>query len=277
MKLSLTITFSILLFSYTVFSQNGYLFKYNFNPNKTYTQTIDQKENSEITYMGDSTFNAKLKQNKLKSYESSENIQHIEAFINTDSLLNDSIFKIIIQFTKTLNNNSSIISNGTKIFAHCNINKFFPIIDSFSLLSKTKDNDQTLLEIAKSAIINIDFPKKSLNIGEFFLRTYPIPVSWNNNEQVIISVGTGYKLLSVDKGIATFEIKQIYKINLGKSKIPATITGEGKGILLFDIQENFYTKYELNTKLIYKVKKDNYTVQTSTTNNLTHQVSISKK
>jgi hypothetical protein len=277
MKIFIPVLIFISHFSLPAFSQNGTVFYYNFKPNHTYLQTIDQKENSETLYSGDSAFTAKMKLYKLKDFENSENTQHIEASINTDSLINDSSFKMAIEFTKTSANNNPIVSNGTKIFAHCKTTTFFPIIDSISILAKSNDNDATLIELAKSVILNIDFPEKKLAVGEVFFKSYPVPFSSTSNEPVMVSVGTGYKLLSIDKGIAKFEIKQVYKINLGKPKIPSTISGEGKGTMLFDIKENFFTAYELHTKLVYKVKKENYTIQTTTSNSLTHYITIGKK
>ena len=267
----------LILVNLHAFSQNGFEFKYNFKPNKIYTQTIDLKENTEILYLGDSAFNAKLKQHKLQKQQTSEDVQHFETIISTDSLVHDSIFKLTLEFIKTLENNNPILSSGTKLFAHCNTVKFQPFVDSVSVLAKSKNNDQAIIEISKSAILNIDFPKTPLSIGKSFFKTYPVPIALSEDVQFIVNVGTGYKLLSIDNGIALFEIKQIYKINLGQSKIPATITGEGKGNLLFDMNENYYTKYELNTKLIYKVKKEKYTVQNTTSTTLKHQIVISKK
>ena len=277
MKKIIPILIFISHFSLPAFSQNGTLFKYNFKPNHTYIQNIDQKESSEILYSGDSAFKAKMKLHKLKDFETSENTQRIVASINTDNLTNDSSFKMTLEFTETAANNNPIVSSGTKLFAHCKSNKFFPIIDSISILGKTDDNDEKVIELAKSAILNIDFPEKKLDVGQVFFKSYPVPYSSKDNETVMVSVGTGYKLLSIEKGIAKFEIKQVYKINLGKSKIPASISGEGKGTMLYDIKEDFYTAYELHTKLVYKVKKENYTIQTTTSNTLTHYITIGKK
>ncbi len=267
----------ILLSQLPVFSQNGSVFNYRFKPNRTYIQTVELREISETKYSGDSLFRLKVKENKLKEFESTENLQHIETVIKTDGLVNDTNYKITFEFTKPLYNNTPIVPLGTKLFAHCSTRKFMPTIDSVSNLEITKDKSKPLIDLARSIILNIEFPEKRMTKGEVFFKTYPITFPGKDNELIIVLVGTGYKLLKIEKGIATFEIKQIYKINPGITKIKPSISGEGNGILLYDINENFYTKYDLNTKFVFSVKKENYTIQTTTTSNLSHTVKIVTK
>ena len=271
---------ALLLFTLPLFavSQNSALFKYNFEPNHSYIQNIDQKENNEIAYLGDSLFTQRLRENKLKSYESSESLQHIETLIKTDSIINDSIFRMVLEFTKTEDKNKKpIVSKGSRLSAHCNTHRFFPLIDSVSVLGKTKDNSQTIIELSKAAILKFDFPENELTIGEVFYRKYPALFPGKDNEQIVVTVVTGYKLLKIENGIGKFDIRQVYKINLGRSKVRPTITAEGKGTMYFDIKEHFYTKYELNTKLVYSVKREKYTVQTTTNSTVNQKVIINEK
>lgn len=274
MKRIFTIIIFISQISLEASSQNGAAFKYRFKPKRIYIQLIDQKEKSETTYKVDSSFKEKLKENKLKEFDSSENVQHIETRISTDHLLNDSIFKMTIEFTKTLNNNKPILSNNLKLFTHCNTNLFLPKIDSISNPLFANNNSDLILELTKKALLQIDFPEKKLAIGEAFYKTYPLTFPGKDNELIVVYVGTGYKLLKIENGIAMFEIKQFYKINLGASKVRPIITTEGSGKLFYDIKENFYREYYLNTKFVYKVKKENYTVETTSTSNISNKAII---
>ncbi|MFI5222315.1 MAG: hypothetical protein ACHQK8_08320, partial [Bacteroidia bacterium] len=135
----------------------------------------------------------------------------------------------------------------------------------------------SIFEFYETTFPNIDYPVNKLKPGESFYNTVPMKIPVENSDPVRFIVITGYRLTHVENGLAFFEVKQVYKINLKKGKINPEVSGEGKGDLVFDLQNNYFKKFELRTSLRYLVKQKNYKVTATTTSMIVQRATILKK
>lgn len=267
----------IIQFQFFAIAQEGYLFKFKLKPQHEYLLTVNQNTHTEIVYQGDAEFMKKLKAKGIKTPEKNDNSQFVQSKMTTTDVYNDTAFKIEIDFLRTADNDGKeMIPSGSKIFGHCELNKL-PIIDSVMMSGVASRSNNNLMSVFQTAILQVDFPEVKIKIGDVFANQFPITIPQKEHEPAKVNVVTKYRLLKVSESTATFEIMQFYRMDIGKQKIPGTITGEGKGVFVYDMKSDFYKSYELNSTLVYVVKKDNSFVETISKSKLTHESKIIKK
>jgi hypothetical protein len=275
MKKTVAILYFLLSILFNAVAQQVYKFEYK--PNRVYIQSTLQKIHSEIKYEGTKEQMKKLEEKEIKNPEISEDIQKIDIQTTIGKLKKDSSFILSIEFLKTADKNENeLVPAGSKMFGYCILKKS-PIIDSVFVNGVIKLEKKSMKQIFETTVLHIPFPEKKITVGDVFYSTIPLNFPLEENKTAYITIGTAYKLKEIKNGIAIFEINQLYKMNLGKAKYPYKINGRGSGILFYNLKENFYHKYELNSELIYKIEYDNFTVEATTTTNYIQKASVTSK
>ncbi len=275
MKKIVAILYFLLAILFKPVAQQVYKFEYK--PNRVYVQSTIQKIHSEIRYEGTKEQMKKLSEKEIINPEISEDIQKIDIQTITNKLKKDSSFLISIEFLKTADKNENeLVPAGSRMFGYCVLKKS-PMVDSVFINGVIKIEKKSMKQIFETTVLHIPFPEKKLIVGDVFYSTIPLNFPLDENKTAYITIGTAYKLKEIKNEIAIFEIDQLYKMNLGKAKYPYKINGKGSGVLFYNLKENFYHKYELNSELIYKIEYDNFTVEATTTTNYTQKASVTSK
>ena len=98
----------------------------------------------------------------------------------------------------------------------------------------------------------IKFPETSLRIGESFDQKFPmqIPVpGFSPGKEVLV---TNYKLVEIKGNNAIFDILQHVTLDVVDDKAGVSTTGEGFGVLEFDMISNTITRHEAELTMTMK-------------------------
>lgn len=256
-------------------TQNELKFKVKYNPETNYNQTIEQTSSSSIDYNGSEDFLKKIKEKGIENPTITNTNSHIESVFKTGKLTDGTSFPLTVEFVKMeRSDGKKLVPVGTLIYGHGSIENM-PTLDS--IVSKGLDETfkKTLLQTMQSTFSQLSFPEKKVRVGESFSTESPlsIPIAGNVLEMTII---TSYKLLSIINGIADFDISESYKMNTNISKYTIDGTGTGNGKIIYDISNNFYLKYQLNTDMTMNTKLDNFGLIVNTKSGIVQTTKITK-
>jgi len=232
-------------------------FKVQYKPETKYSQTIEQTSHSEMTYSGSEEFLQKLKDKGVQNPTITDNTSKIESVFKTGELSDGTNFPLTMEFVKTTSSDGKKdIPDGTIIYGHGSIGNL-PTLDSIVSNGLDEEFKKTLLQAMQSTFSQLSFPEKRVKVGENFSRESPlsIPIA---GVTVEMTITTNYKLLSITNGIGDFDVSQVYTMKSTITKYPIKATGSGKGKLLYDVSNNYYLKYQIDTEMGMNMKLDNF-------------------
>jgi hypothetical protein len=218
----------ILFISLNSYCQESYNFECVIHPEKTYSLEMN------ISSINETTINNETKK--------SESITNVKRVTTTDKANQEGLFPATMKFgnikvigdgKEALNPVSNTIIKG--LLAKDNKFKIDTIINP-NLDLQTKN---ALKSVFKELKPDIDFPKKSLKIGDSFEHKIPTNIPLNG-EQIKVLITKTFTLKSVTKNIAEFTLTEKITLNMPSENI--TASGEGNGIVEFNIAENQIVK-----------------------------------
>lgn len=265
------------LVSASSFAKNELVLKVKYKPETTYSQTIEQNTQTEMSYSGTEDFLNKLKDQGMVNPTINTLQSKIEALLKTEKLVNDTLFPLTIEFVKSTSlDGKKAIPDGTIIYGHSTI-KSMPTLDS--IVSKDMDESikKSVLPMMQSMFSQIPFPEdKLVKVGEGFSMETPLTLPMPGMS-LDMNITTYYKLLSIDKGIGNFDISQTYTVKSALSGFDVTATGNGKGTLAYDIKKEFYSNYKVDLDIVMSMKKDLFTINIKTKTGVAQTIEISKR
>lgn len=238
-------------------TKNELTFKVQYKPKTKYSQTIEQTSHSEMKYSGSEEFLQKIKDKGVQNPTLTDKTSKIESVFKTGKLTDGTNFPLTMEFVKTTSSDGKKdIPDGTIIYGHGSIVSM-PTLDS--IVSKGLDDKfkKTLLQTMQSTFSQLSFPEKKVKVGESFSRESPlsIPIA---GVIIEMTITTNYKLLNITNDIADFEVSQIYTMKSNITKYTINATGSGKGKLLYDVSNNYFLKYQIDTEMGMNVKLENF-------------------
>ena len=191
--------------------------------------------------------------------------------IKTGSAKPDNFFPIALSYknivsTKTLNGNETPDAPnpllGQTIYGRYSLDGKMQI-DSMSGKSMDDQFKNSIKTVIDNLVNQIHFPDKPLSIGETFTQQVPfnLPLGGMNmqfNIQII------YKLISIDKESAYFDIDESLNFDMSTQKDGKTMqgdgTGKGDGKLVYNIANNFPTSMNTNLNFNFKMQTGALTI-----------------
>jgi hypothetical protein len=240
------IFFSILITSYC-YSQETFSFHCKVHPEKTYSLQMD------ISSINETTVNNKTTK--------SQSISRITRVTSTKKANKNGQFPTTMKFGEVI-----VSGDGKEVLSPLSktiISGLLSEDNKFNIDTIINPNLNEPTKIAvKSAFKDlkpdIDFPKNPLKIGDSFEHKMPmiIPV---NGEQVKILITKVFTLKSVINNTAEFTVNEIISLNMESLNISAS--GEGNGVVEFNISENQIVKDKSNFTININIKKDKIDVK----------------
>ena len=239
-----------LLTSLTSCGQKTFQFESKVNPERTYTLTMNMSSTNQVNYL---TENPELKDKSVKSNSSTQ----MTRILTTKKAIENGRIPAIMEYGKIISmangNKTENIISGTLVKGAYLNNKFeVDQVVSDQINKKTKESIKYALENVKP---DIDFPKKSLKIGDSFEHKMPMTIPVEGTTPVKIDLIKIFTLKSVNDNIAVFNLKEKIQLNTEIEQTNVEGKGDGSGIVEFDIKENQIIKdiakftYELNIKM----------------------------
>lgn len=251
---------SFIISSLTCSAQEGVTFKAYFKPNKIYKTTITAFLKSEVDFSGNQEIIDKMKASgtsipMIMSVSSELITATTTGEYSADMSLPAKIVYEKMTAAQKLNDKETTGDQPTSgliiMGFYTTENKL--VIDT--MISKTMDN--TAMKIFRSTIDivpqQIKFPETPLKIGESFEQKLPmkIPVAGLRSAGVVTI--TNYKLVEIKGAKAIFDVLSNITMDVADNKAGISATGEGFGVLEFDIINNMVTRDESELTMIMKM------------------------
>jgi hypothetical protein len=230
---------------------------------------------TEVRYEGKEKAMNKLRSMGIKNPNVMSRESQSVMVLKTEKVL-DSYIPVKLEIVKSTGSNGQteisqgICVNGESVGG--NMPEFSSIVSG-----KPADIDeQALLQSLASNFSRLGLPEKRLNIGEQFTveSTLTIPMEKSHVE---IAVSTIYKLTSVTKGVAIFDITQNYEMNQLRMDNSFNGTGGGQGKLTYNAGSNMVTSLELKSKLEINKKLENFLFILKTNSEFAQKIEVAKK
>ena len=126
-----------------------------------------------------------------------------------------------------------------------------------------EDTKKILIESIKQfSAIDTDFPKEGLKIGDSFDIVIPYKQSIPNAGDIEMKMNVKYTLLKVEKEEAYFDM--LIDFVMGDKNVKnmdLSASGDGKGFLLFDMKNNYFTSQNIDMTINLKLKTELLTLE----------------
>ena len=250
---------SFIITSLTCSAQDGVTFKAHFKPNKIYKTTIITFLKSEVDFSGNQEIIEKMKASGTNIPMIMSVSSEMITTTTTGEYADDMSFpaKIVygkVTATQKLNDKET---TGEQPFSGLIVMGFYNKENKLEIDTMISDTmDAKAMKIFKTTLDalpqQIKFPETSLRIGESFDQKFPmqIPVpGFSPGKEVLV---TNYKLVEIKGNNAIFDILQHVTLDVVDDKAGVSTTGEGFGVLEFDMISNTITRHEAELTMTMK-------------------------
>ena len=248
-----------------VFGQEKrYFFKYEFQPNSKYLIKLKTDMDGGYKFVGSKEVIDKIGMNEVKMKMN----MNMGSTISTQKKQDNKI-PFVLEYTDYI---SEAEINGEKV------NRKIPIqgvklsgdiVNGKKMEVKNVEgniNEETkkiLVESIKQfSAIDTDFPKEGLKIGDSFDVVVPYKQSIPNAGDIEMKMNVKYKLLKVEKEEAYFDM--LIDFVMGDKNVKnmdLSASGNGKGFLLFDMKNNYFTSQNIDMTINLKLKTELLTLE----------------
>ena len=247
MKKVFSVLFIVFIISVGAFAQRQVHLAMRYQPQHKYAGSTDQITNMEIGFHSESADGQKALEKAMGGESPVKKTvnAHSETMTQAGKLFKDSLFSIKTVFTKVQTaDGSSPIPIGTAVYS-TGSKSGQVTFESLAADGMDSELKEKLLPMLKSILQQVVVPEHNAKIGETFSFETPLtfPISGFTLD---FTISTDYILKSISNGMAYFDIKQKYVMKSESVAIPITATGTGSGTMSYDIDNSYFSKYELS-------------------------------
>ncbi len=238
-------------------SQEEISFKVGYLPNHTYTLNQKQISENEVTYIASEDILQKLKENGIENPTIAKDTTILKSRSKTGAL-NGNEFPIAIALLESTN---PTLVPGTNFYGKSIDEK--TRIDSISSSVLTIEQKNTLLNVMESMMNQIKYPNRTLKVGESFEQKNPmsLPIA---NFTIEMEINSIYTLKKVENGFGHFDLDQTYRLTSEIEGHEMVLDGSGKGQIEYDIKNEFFSKFFLETEMDFKMQLDVFSIDLQT-------------
>ena len=247
-----------------VFGQEKrYFLKYEFQPNSKYLIKYKTDMDGEYKFVGSKEVIDKIGMDGVKMTINSD----IESAISTQKKQGNNV-PFILEYTKyfykaEINGetvNRKIPLQGVKLIGDIVNGKKMEVKNVEGNINE--DTKKILIESIKQfSAIDTDFPKEGLKIGDSFDVVVPYKQSTQMGD-IEMKMNIKYTLLKVEKEEAYFDM--LIDFVMGDKNVKnmdLSASGDGKGFLLFDMKNNYFTSQNIDMTINLKLKTELLTLE----------------
>ena len=259
--------FILLLFitsaSFVFGQEKRYFFKHEFQPNSKYLIKYKTDMDGGYKFVGSKEVIDKIGMDGVKMTINSD----IESTISTQKKQGNNV-PFILEYTKyfykaEINGetvNRKIPLQGVKLIGDIVNGKKMEVKN---VEGNIDENTKKILieSIKQFSTIDTDFPKEGLKIGDSFDVVVPYKQSTQMGD-IEMKMNIKYKLLKVEKEEAYFDM--LIDFVMGDKNVKnmdLSASGDGKGFLLFDMKNNYFTNQNIDMTINLKLKTEILTLE----------------
>ena len=247
-----------------VFGQEKrYFFKYEYHPNSKYLIKYKTDMDGGYKFVGSKEVIDKIGMDGVKMTINSD----IESTISTQKKQGNNV-PFILEYTKyfykaEINGetvNRKIPLQGVKLIGDIINGKKMEVKNVEGNINE--DTKKILIEsIKRFSAIDTDFSKEGLKIGDSFDMVIPYKQSTQMGD-IEMKMNIKYTLLKVEKEEAYFDMLVDFVMGDKNVKnMDLSASGDGKGFLLFDMKNNYFTSQNIDMTINLKLKTELLTLE----------------
>lgn len=275
MKKTILLLFILVNFLCGAQSNDEVIFKVRYNPSTKYNFNTEEKTHMQLKYIGSDEFLKNLKAKGIKNPKITNKKTNIVSICTTGKLYDSLNFPLTLEFVEmSSSNGKNEIPDRYLIYGHCPTDKM-PTFDSVGSVGQSEEFKKKFIQVAQNLLSQLSFPEKRVKVGDTFALQSPVSIPFAG-AALEMSITTHYTLLKIKNGIAIFDISQVYTVKSSTSEYDMKGTGTGKGKLLYDIANNYYSKYQMDIGMALNMKLSNFELDEKTKYESTQTSKISK-
>ena len=247
-----------------VFGQEKrYFFKYEFQPNSKYLIKLKTDMDGGYKLVGSKEVIDKIGMNEVKMKMN----MNMGSTISTQKKQDNKI-PFVLEYTDYISEaeingekvNRKIPIQGVKLSGDIVNGKKMEVKNIEGNIDE--DTKKILIESIKQfSAIDTDFPKEGLKIGDSFDVVVPYKQSTQMGD-IEMKMNIKYTLLKVEKEEAYFDM--LIDFVMGDKNVKnmdLSASGDGKGFLLFDMKNNYFTSQNIDMTINLKLKTELLTLE----------------
>ena len=248
-----------------VFGQEKrYFLKYEFQPNSKYLIKLKTDMDGGYKFVGSKEVIDKIGMNEVKMKMN----MNMGSAISTQKKQDNKI-PFVLEYTDYISEaeingekvNRKIPIQGVKLSGDIINGKKMEVKNVEGNINE--DTKKILIESIKQfSAIDTDFPKEGLKIGDSFDMVIPYKQSIPNAGDIEMKMNVKYTLLKVEKEEAYFDM--LIDFVMGDKNVKnmdLSASGDGKGFLLFDMKNNYFTSQNIDMTINLKLKTELLTLE----------------
>lgn len=275
MKISFLLILLLMNFSCTNPPQDTVTFKIQYQPEKTYHHISERTTNSFIKFAGSEKSLQRLKAMGRENPTFSNKKSHTQWVLKTGKLIDGIDFPVSVEYVITASNEGEKGSPVKASFYGKILGDNLPEFDSIVSDGLDEKDKTTLLQSLQNTFTQLSFPERKVKIGEQFTIENPSSIPMEGST-IDMEVSTTYKLISIAKGIAHFDISQRYVLNpkLKDNSLHGSVSGQGH--LVYDMAHTIVLNYNLDTEMNISKKLDSFEFDLKTKSGIIETTSVSE-
>jgi hypothetical protein len=241
-------------FFLAVSAQEQLDFKVAYQPERSYLMNQIQITENVIKYIGSEEVLQNLAANGVQNPTIQRDSTVLKSTFNTGKL-DGNRFSVEIEM---LESTSPIITAGTKFFG-ASVDGVIHL-DSIGSSTIQSEMKSALIDVMESMFSQIELPDTTVAVGDIFMHSTPIsiPVGQMTMDMDIKSY---YTLKEIKDEIGYFDLRQDYVAKTVVEGTEMDIEGSGEGYLHFDIEKEMFSKFFLETEMVFVMELEPFTME----------------
>jgi hypothetical protein len=237
-------------------AQKAIVFKMKYLPNHSYAMATGMTMKFDVNLSGNEDIIEKLKTQGITQPMKATMVMSLSGNTKTGQAAADEVFPMTVTYkldsmsVKIADKDIPMpakLNTSTTIYGHAGKDGRLKA-DSVSGNGMKDTSEKKVTQMMNSIQNKIKFPEKPLRVGDTFTQEMPISIPMAEGDGNT-NIKATYKLVSIDKGLANFDVVQNADIQLNVKGVTLKITGTGTGKLVYSIKNSFPIDYKTTLNL----------------------------
>ncbi len=263
MRRNVALICAFCLFFICAEGQRPILFKIKYLPNRTYESTVSMTSNIEMNIDLNKEETDKLKEKGITMPMMASTSTISDLSIVTGKVNDNGVFPIIFKYNNVTNkvtlSGKEVPAEQSPLIGHAMYGTATEAgdmqLDSISGALKDTSLRAELVNVFNNLTSELKLPEKTVKVGDTLFLEIPFNMPIGGIDTKFIVKAT-YRLVSIRKGIANFDIDQHVQFNMNSADTTSAFIGNGSGSgkMAYSIKESFFKSIDRDISFDYQMK-----------------------
>jgi len=243
--------------------QRPILFKIKYQPNRTYESSVSMTSNIEMNMDLNKEETDKLTEKGITMPIIASTSTISDLSVIAGKINDKDVFPIIFKYNNVTNKvmlgGKEVPAEQSPLIGHAVYATVTQAgnmhLDSISGALKDTSLRSELENVFNNLINELKLPEKTIKIGDTLFLEIPFNMPIGGIDTKFIVKAT-YRLVSIKKGMANFDIDQSVQFNMNNADTTSAFigNGSGRGKMVYSIKENFFKSIDRDISFDYQMK-----------------------